>query len=482
MFFVQLLFAQTKESEGDFIRLLDALDEPEYYCLDLAGWGQHLQLDDPLQTHTCKTRGGEDQMFQFADGKLKVSLYDRCVQVAGSSGVTLAGSAVIARPCSDNSLQKLSLDDSGHLRINNSHFCIGAGTDSTEASGPSHMWRTLAAVHCDTEPAHLLTWQVGLDCCSDSAAETVSATASIRGLEAKFIDANGIRTRYYDAGSGEPVLLVHGGPWEATSSANDWSLNIAGLAKEFRVLAPDRLGNGMTANPGRASEVDFSIEGQIKHIADFIEALDIGPVNIVAHSEGGISLYLAVERPDLVKSLVLVSSNIAAPDVGQDQRKQALAVCPWEVNGEEIGPWMDELVCRYRRLSHDPSHLDNEFIAALDLMNRQPKVQWTRFYRDGGAGEPFRSHFSEWRDAMHSRIRDDGALTVPVLLVWARNDPTHPLDRSMALFDLLAPHNASVQTLIMNEAGHYSFREKPGEFNFAVIRFIKTWKSIGGIQ
>ena len=143
---------------------------------------------------------------------------------------------------------------------------------------------------------------------------------------------------------------------------------------------------------------------------------------------------------------------------------------------------MDELICRYRRLSHDPSHLDDEFIAALDLMNRQPKVQWTRFYRDGGAGEPFRSRFNEWRDAMHSRIRDDGELTAPVLLVWARNDPTHPLDRSMALYDLLAPHNASVQTVIMNEAGHYSFREKPDEFNFAVIRFIKTWKSIGGIQ
>ena len=413
----QLLFAQDESARGDYVRLVAQLDEPEFYCLDIAGWGDHLQLDDPMQTHTCKTRDVEDQMFHFEGGRLKVSQYDRCAQVAGSGGNTLAGAAVITRPCSEDSLQDLSLGSDGYIRVGHSGYCLGAGNESTEAFGPSHMWRTLAVVHCDTGPTHLLTWQIGLGCCSDSANETASATASIRGLEARFIDAGGIRTRYYDMGSGEPLLLVHGGPWEGTSSANDWSLNIDGLAKEFRVLAPDRLGNGMTANPDRAREVDFSIAGQIKHIADFIEALDIGPVNIVAHSEGGISLYLAVERPDLVKSLVLVSSNIAAPDVGQDQREQVLAVCPWEVNGEDIGPWMDELVCRYRRLSHDPSHLDGEFVAALDLLNRQSKVQWTRFYRDGGGGEPFRSQFNVWRDAMHSRIRDDGALTIPVLLI-----------------------------------------------------------------
>ena len=78
------VFAQAED--GDFIRLIAALDEPEYYCLDLAGWGEHLQLDDPLQTHTCKNRGANDQKFHFESGRLKVSLYDRCVQVAGSSG------------------------------------------------------------------------------------------------------------------------------------------------------------------------------------------------------------------------------------------------------------------------------------------------------------------------------------------------------------------------------------------------------------
>lgn len=163
VFLSSTLSAQDDAAAGDFVRLVDALDEPEYYCLDLAGWGDHLQLDDPLQTHTCKNRRAADQKFYFAEGRLRVAGFDRCVQIAGSSGVTLAGSAVIARACSDNALQKLSLDNEGHIRVADSGLCLGAGTDSTEASGPSHMWRTLTAVNCDSAPSNMVTWQVGVD-------------------------------------------------------------------------------------------------------------------------------------------------------------------------------------------------------------------------------------------------------------------------------------------------------------------------------
>jgi pimeloyl-ACP methyl ester carboxylesterase len=319
-------------------------------------------------------------------------------------------------------------------------------------------------------------------CCGIVFAEPVSRTGSIGGHDAKFIDVQGINTRYYDVGGGDPLVLIHGGPWEGTSSANDWALNLSGLSKKFRVLAPDRLGTGMTDNPSRQRETDFNELGQIQHIADFIETLGVGPVNIVGHGEGGIVLFLALERPDLVKSLVLVSSNKVAPDIGEDSQQEALAACPWEINGQEIGPWLDEVICRYRKLSYDDSHVNGEFISAIRMMNLQDKVQWTRFYRDGGAGEPFRSQYSEWRARMHERIRDQGELKIPVLIIWARHDPTHPQVRSMALYDIFAEQNPSVQTLIINRAGHFPFREKPDEFNHGVIRFINAWQTLGEID
>jgi len=155
--------AQDSMSKGDFVVLTDPLDEPEFYCFDLAGWGDHLQLDDPLQTHTCKNRGADDQKFHFEGNRLKVSLYEGCVQAAGSAGTTLPGSAVLVRGCSDdNALQDLMLDDSGNMHLVGTEFCLGAGVDSRDASGPSHVWRTLAVVECATADPALSTWQVGL--------------------------------------------------------------------------------------------------------------------------------------------------------------------------------------------------------------------------------------------------------------------------------------------------------------------------------
>jgi len=105
----------------------------------------------------------------------------------------------------------------------------------------------------------------------------VSSTASIQGLEAKFIDVHGIRTRYYDSGQGEPMVLCHGHGWDGSASANAWTLNIAGLSKHFRVLAADKLGSGMTDNP--KTDDGFTIENQVAHMWGLVEALGLDVQN-----------------------------------------------------------------------------------------------------------------------------------------------------------------------------------------------------------
>ena len=144
------------------VRLVDPLDEPEFYCLDLSGWGDHLKLEDPLQAHTCKTRGAGDQMFAIKDGKILVGETDRCLQVAVSSGKALAGSAILARTCSDSAMQAFTLEEDGRISVTGSDLCVAAGDESTDASGPSHVWRVLSAERCDSVSDELMTWQVGL--------------------------------------------------------------------------------------------------------------------------------------------------------------------------------------------------------------------------------------------------------------------------------------------------------------------------------
>ena len=143
------------------IRLVDPLDEPEFYCLDLSGWGDHLKLEDPLQAHTCKTRGAGDQMFVIKDGRILVGDTGRCLEIAGS-GKPLPGGAILARNCSDNAMQAFTLESDGRISVTGSDLCIAVGDQSTDASGPSHVWRVLSVERCDSVSAAQLTWQQGL--------------------------------------------------------------------------------------------------------------------------------------------------------------------------------------------------------------------------------------------------------------------------------------------------------------------------------
>ena len=77
-----------------------------------------------------------------------------------------------------------------------------------------------------------------------------------------FMDVNGIRTRYYEAGSGEPLLLVHGSRPTGTSSANTWVPVIRGLAQRYHVVAPDRRGHGMTDEPNAG----YSPHAEVEHL------------------------------------------------------------------------------------------------------------------------------------------------------------------------------------------------------------------------
>ena len=70
----------------------------------------------------------------------------------------------------------------------------------------------------------------------------------------KYIDVDGIKTRYFDKGSGPVVVLFHGGHFgfhDAADCAEDWSLNFDGLSERFHVFAVDKIGQGFTDNPKR---------------------------------------------------------------------------------------------------------------------------------------------------------------------------------------------------------------------------------------
>jgi pimeloyl-ACP methyl ester carboxylesterase len=109
-----------------------------------------------------------------------------------------------------------------------------------------------------------------------------------------------VDTYYEEAGSGDPLVLLH--PGGADVRAFQGTIPV--LAEHFHVFAPDRRGHGRTPD----------VEGPLHYatMADdtiaFLEAVVGGPAHLVGHSDGmPVALLTALARPDLVRGLVLAS-------------------------------------------------------------------------------------------------------------------------------------------------------------------------------
>ena len=85
-------------------------------------------------------------------------------------------------------------------------------------------------------------------------------------------DANGIKTNYLEAGTGDPVVLIHGSGPGVTSYAN-WRLVLPALAENFRVLAPDMVGFGFSERPA-------NIEYGVQTWADQVVGLMLSLIHI----------------------------------------------------------------------------------------------------------------------------------------------------------------------------------------------------------
>src|SRR5688572_3851361 len=120
------------------------------------------------------------------------------------------------------------------------------------------------------------------------------------------MQAGGLRVRYADSGSGEPVLLVHG----LGGSIESWSNNVDRLAKSMRVIAVDLPGFGLSDKP----KMNYTIRFYREFVIQFLKQLQLGQVSIVGSSLGGqVAAEVAISRPSLVKKLVLTSPAGALP-------------------------------------------------------------------------------------------------------------------------------------------------------------------------
>jgi pyruvate dehydrogenase E2 component (dihydrolipoamide acetyltransferase) len=265
--------------------------------------------------------------------------------------------------------------------------------------------------------------------------------AEAEGVKPQDIEVAGRRLRCLELGEGDsvPVLLVHG----FGADLNTWMFTQPALAAGRRTLALDLPGHG-----GSAKEVGA---GDAESLTDAVEgalgALGIERVHLIGHSMGGaIAALAALRRPERVASLTLIASAGLGPDINASfidgfvrasRRREAAEVLGILVfDPKLVSRSMVEDVLRYKRLDGVTSALAK--IAEAWFAGGRQSIDLT------------------------GRI---GALTMPVQLVWGRNDRIIPIAHAEALAAHLPVH-------ILQAAGHLPHMEKAGEVNRLIGQFI----------
>jgi pimeloyl-ACP methyl ester carboxylesterase len=266
-------------------------------------------------------------------------------------------------------------------------------------------------------------------------------------------EIDGRRVNYVDIGSGEktPTLFVHGlsGVWQ------NWLENIPFVSQSRRVIALDLPGHGESEMPREK----ISISNYAKTTAALCDQLGLERVDAVGNSMGGfIVAELAIQRPELVEDLVLVSA--AGISTANLYRAPVLTF------GRIGAAMMANQAVDHRYVAARPRARQ----LALAIVARHPRLLAPDLAYEGLMRGANKAGFN---DALRACLEYDFRERLPeiasrTLIVWGENDSILSA-RDADEYERLIP---DTKKLLMRDTGHVPQIERPRTFNDELIEFI----------
>lgn len=263
----------------------------------------------------------------------------------------------------------------------------------------------------------------------------------------KTVAANGISTNYLEAGTGEPVVFIHGSGPGVSSYAN-WRLTVPVLAGRFHCYAPDMVGFGLTERPAGFA---YNLQNWVDQLHGFLDSLRLGTVSLVGNSFGGaVALRFAADRPDRVSRLVLMGS------VG----------VPFEITEALDAVW------GYQPSLGAMRRLLDYFAYSRELVTDElADLRYAASLRPGFQ-ESFAAMFpaprQRWVEALSTPDEQIAALPHPTLIVHGRDDQVIPLATSLRLHQLIEDSELHV----FGRCGHWTQIERSGPFAELLGQFL----------
>ncbi|MFI0405829.1 alpha/beta fold hydrolase [Actinomadura sp. 3N508] len=261
--------------------------------------------------------------------------------------------------------------------------------------------------------------------------------------------------RYYEAGEGHPVVLLHGSGPGATGWSN-FAGNIEALAEHFHVYAVDMPGWG---------DSDATTVDRLDHVEaaiQFLDAAGIEKAAFVGNSMGGqTSMRLATEHPDRITHLVTMG-----PPVGRLPSLFAAGDGPSEGLKVLIEAYRDPSPENMRRLV-EIMCFDKARFATPELCKARSDAALARpeHLRNYVDGLPKGAPLPIWvKPELLPKIQ------VPTLLIHGRDDRVVPFESSLYLLATIPDS----RLVLLNRCGHWAMIEHAGEFNRLVTDFVRN--------
>jgi pimeloyl-ACP methyl ester carboxylesterase len=280
----------------------------------------------------------------------------------------------------------------------------------------------------------------------------ISANAANAETETKAVTINEVEIDYMEHGQGTPVVFLHG----LFNDHRQWLPQRDDVGARYRFIAYTQRYHGPRPWPDDGE--NYSNATHARDLAEFIRALDSGPVHIVARSNGGhIAMLMTLEHPGLVRSLVLPEPGGVANLVSDTPEGK-----------EAIGAFREALApARQAALAGDSDAATRYFYEAVA---GRPGL-WEALSEDRRQlmlpnGRMLRLFFS----APRTNISCDqlGQVRAPTLIVKG--------DRSIPMFQLFSDAVAGCmpgsQVVVIPNSGHGMSQQNPAAFNKALLEFL----------
>ena len=276
-----------------------------------------------------------------------------------------------------------------------------------------------------------------------------------------------IKPHYIESGSGLPLLLIHGGGALSCAEIN-YSKCMEYLSNNFRVIAPDVVGFGLTK--GKNNKI-YSATEQGEFIIKFINKLGLDSIYIGGNSHGGwLVQYISHRIPKIVKKLIIINSLNGCKGIPSLPEGEKYIYGPKGHAHPE--PTYDNVKNLFLNLYYDHSLINDNLIKkALSILNITHKNAVMRA-----------KHINRTVETTNQDLNYEGKhisnyahlLEMPILLPWGKDDPSmkpdngYPCEYGWKYYKKL--NNAEMY--VIPRAKHHVFTDRAERWSDLVSNFL----------